>query len=251
MSLLVKDLNYSYKKNKQILNDVDFSVEYGKTIAVLGKNGVGKTTLMKCILGFNKIEQGHIFIDDKDINSISIKERSKLISYVSQDIYFSDETVFDAIMIGRRPFVKYSYQKKDYDIVYQLIKELDLESYMFESVSNLSGGERQKVKIASALATNAKILYLDEVTSNLDLKNQIEIIKLVTKLAHEKNMLVILNIHDLNLAYNYLDEFILLKDGSIFKKDCMKNLNEEDVFECFQVDSKIIEVDNKKIIMME
>lgn len=251
MSLLVKNLSFSYSKNKEILRDVTFNLEYGKTVSILGKNGVGKTTLMKCILGFNTIEENHIFIDDVDVNKLKLKERSKLISYVSQDIYFSEETVFDAILIGRRPYVNFSYKKEDYEIVYEIIKELDLEKYMFESVNNLSGGERQKVKIASALATNSKILYLDEVTSNLDLKNQIEIIKLIKKLAHEKNILVILNIHDLNLAYSYLDEFVLLKEGSVYKKDVMKNLTVQDVYNCFEVNSKFITVDNKKTIIME
>lgn len=251
MKLRINDLNYEYKKGKKVLEGVNLNLDATNLVAIMGPNGAGKSTLMKIILGLVKVDDNKVFIDDVDLNTLDNKARSHLIASVEQNLSFSDETVFDSIMVGRIDSFRYEPKEEDYNRVYEVIKELNLEELMFRNVLELSGGERQKVGIARALVKDSKILYLDEITSNLDLRNEIEIIKLIINIAKEKNLLVLFNIHDLSLALNYFDYFILLNNKNIVKAGNIDELSSDDINKVFNVTSKIIEVDNKKVIIME
>ena len=251
MSLEVKNLSFSYESNNKVLDNINFKLNDGCCVGVLGKNGVGKTTLMKCIINLIKNYEGNVLIDNKDIKTINYQEKSKLISYVPQNTDFSYGTVFDAILIGRKPYLDNNNKNSNLKIVEEIITELGLNDIAFKNANNLSGGQKQKISIARALAKEPKILYLDEPTSNLDLKNQIEVLKLIKKIAKEKNIIVLVNIHDLNLAFHYLDEFIILKNSQVISISNINNIKEEDINNAFEIKCHIKEIDNKKYIVVE
>ena len=248
--LEVKNLSFSYDKKNKVLDDISFSINDGSIVGILGKNGVGKTTLMKAILGLNKGASGDILIDNVNLKGLKDSERSKLIGYVPQKIEFSNSTVFDAILIGRRPYFKLEPSSLDLKIVDEIINDLSLDKIAFKSVNNLSGGEMQKVAIARSLAQKTKILYLDEPTSSLDINNQIEVLDLITKVTKKSNLITLINIHDLNLALKYFDYLIILKDSKIIKDTSKDELTKDDIMDAFNVKAKIIEYDNKKHIII-
>ena len=157
-------------------------------LSILGANGAGKTTLMKCINGILKLKKGEILIDGKNFSNQSLKEKSKIMSYVPQitSSFDMNLTVFDTVLLGRVPHKTFKFSERDKQIALKNIKKLDLEHYLFNYVGELSGGEKQRVLIARALTQEAKILILDEPISNLDLKFQLETMKILKNLVNVK-----------------------------------------------------------------
>ncbi|WP_241761710.1 ABC transporter ATP-binding protein, partial [Fusobacterium nucleatum] len=209
MKLEIKNLSFSYK-NKEILNNISFKVYSGTLLSILGANGAGKTTLIKCINGILKLKKGEVLIDEKNFNNKSLKEKSKIMSYVPQitSSFDIDLTVFDTVLLGRVPHKTFKFSEWDKQIALNNIKKLDLEKYLFSYVGELSGGEKQRVLIARALTQEPKILILDEPISNLDLKFQLETMKILKNLAKEDNLIVITILHDLNFAISYSDKIL-------------------------------------------
>lgn len=252
--LEVKNLCFSYNKKDQVLTDISFKANYGDCIAVLGKNGVGKSTLMKCIINNLKPQQGEIILDGLDISKLKSNKRAQLIGYVPQELSFANGTVYDAILIGRKPYFSYAVRDHDLDIVDEVIKKLHIEHLSFKNINDLSGGERQKVAIARALVQQPKLLYLDEPTSNLDIKNQLEVLDLVNELAHQENIIVLINIHNINLVVNYFTTMLLLKDGKVLKEVNKQNeITSEDIKQLFDINVDIVKSSNqeKYIILKE
>ena len=250
MKLEVKNLSFSYNKKDLILDNINLEINEGNCVGVLGKNGVGKTTLMKCIINLIKNYDGDILLDNKNIKDIDLKTKSKIISYVPQHTEFSYSTVFDSILIGRKPYFDVEAKEEDLNLVSKVIRELDLEELAFRNVNTLSGGEKQKVSIARALVKEPKLLYLDEPTSNLDLKNQIEVLKLINNIAKNNQIIILLNIHDINLAFHYLDEFIILKNSKLINHCSIEDINEEDLNKAFDINCDIKKINNYKYIVI-
>jgi len=216
MDLRVEGLSFSYQ-NQKVLEDISFTVNSGKTASILGPNGTGKTTLLKCMSSILEADAGYSFAGNKSIQSMSLEERSKIMAYVPQftGSNFSI-SVIDTIMMGKFTTSKRSVSKKDKEDVFQIIEKMRLQKFAFKDINRLSGGERQSVFIARALAQNPQILLLDEPTSDLDIKSQIFILSLIKSISLEKNITVIMVNHDLNLAEMYSDFLICLKEKNIF-----------------------------------
>ena len=230
----IRNLSYHYKKGDHSLNDVSLQLERGKLAVLLGKNGSGKSTLMKCLLSLNKGYEGEILLDGKNIKEIKSKEAAKLISYLPQDIPHSSLTVYDTLLLGRLPYLSYrNREKKKDDYLDPIIQELHLENIVNKASDELSGGERQKVMIAKALVQECKLLVLDEPTSSLDIENQTLLLKLLKRLVREKNISVLLSIHDINLALRFADEFFLMKDGNMIYKGEAEKITEQQLEETF------------------
>ena len=230
----IKNLSYHYKKGDHSLNDVSLHLDKGKLALLLGKNGSGKSTLMKCLLSLNKGYEGEILLDGKNIKEIKSKEAAKLISYLPQDIPHSSLTVYDTLLLGRLPYLSYrNREKKKDDYLDPIIQELHLENIVNKTSDELSGGERQKVMIAKALVQKCKLLVLDEPTSSLDIENQTLLLKLLKRLVTEKNITVLLSIHDINLALRFADEFFLMKDGNMIYKGEAEKITEQQLEETF------------------
>jgi iron complex transport system ATP-binding protein len=198
-----------------VLKEVTFELPRGEILAVLGINGAGKSTLLKCINGILPPSGGSVLVDGADVLTLSGDAVARRVGYVPQRFSEHQVTVFDAVLLGRKPHIKWTATEKDMLVVERLLKSMGLEKHALRPISTLSGGEAQKVIIARALAQEPRVLLLDEPTSSLDLRNQLEVMDLVSAVVRSAGVSVIVAIHDLNLALRFADRFLLLKDGSI------------------------------------
>ncbi len=211
----VKALNFSYGKDHKILENISFKAERGQCIAVLGNNGAGKSTLVKCLNRILMPKMGTVMVQNLDVKGLSRQEIARQMAYVAQTAEPSSISVYDAVLLGRTPHIRLNPTKEDHAITRKVLDRLGLNAYMLKNINELSGGELQKVMLARAVAQKPNVLILDEPTSNLDLKNQYEVLSIVRKIATEDEICVIMVIHDLNLALRYCDYFLMLKDNKI------------------------------------
>lgn len=217
----IDNVKFKYK-TLDILKGINFSIQEHEIVSILGPNGVGKTTLLKCINTILKPYAGSILIQKEDVIKLSQMKIAQKVGYVAQKNESSRITVFDAVMLGRYPYIKWSISEIDLRIVNSIIHTLHLEDLSLRFIDELSGGELQKVCTARALVQEPDILLLDEPTSNLDLKNQIEILDLISKVVIEHKVAAIMTMHDLNMALRYSDTFIFIKEGKVYSY-CKKN----------------------------
>lgn len=215
MILNVAQIGFEYKSIK-ILEKVSFSIPRGEITVILGPNGVGKTTLLKCL---NKIlipATGRIHVKNRSLKAMDIRQIAKEISYVAQYNEAGKITVFDAVLMGRYPHMRFTATKADLKKVGSVLEHLNLTHMALKNLYELSGGELQQVAIARALVQETDILLLDEPTASLDLKNQTRILSLVRDIAQDHNLAVIMTMHDLNSALRYADRYICLKNHTVF-----------------------------------
>ena len=246
----IEHLNFKYSKNGPlILNDISLNLKEGSIGIFLGKNGSGKTTLFNNILGLQKPQSGNIFIEGKDVTKFNLKEKSKIISYVPQELEFGNLTVKDTILTGRISSFNLFPSKVDKDIVNKTIGEMKLESIQNKLMSELSGGEKQKVAIARALVKNPKIIIFDEPTANLDIENELLILKEAKELSKKRKITILIAIHDLNTALNFGDEFFFFKEGKIVAQGNSDIITTKLIKEIFNVDVTIKTINKKKIIL--
>ncbi|QNM05055.1 ABC transporter ATP-binding protein [Qiania dongpingensis] len=238
MNLTVNGLSFHYPGN-EVLKDVTFSVEKGDRVAILGTNGVGKSTLLKCLNRILKRDGGSVLVDGADVNAMSRERLARKIGYVSQSCRFSETTVYDAVLLGRKPYIKWEVSEKDLLMVQNILKQLSMEAYALRPVTELSGGEMQKVSIARALAQEPQVLLFDEPTSSLDLKNQIEVINLIQKIVKEKHISAVATMHDLNLAARFANKFLMVADGRIYASGGPEILTEENIHAVYGVRTSV------------
>ena len=194
----VKNISYHYHGGGEVLKDVNFTLEQGQFLAILGNNGVGKSTLLKCLNKILKADSGELLLDGENILQMSNHQVSRRIAFVSQTVPNTQMTVHDVVMLGRRPYMKWGFTEKDHQIVHSAMDRLNLESLRGRFLNQLSGGERQKVMLARALAQKPKLLLLDEPTSSLDIHNQYQVLEIVRELCHHDGLTAVVVIHDLN-----------------------------------------------------
>lgn len=252
MSLQIKNLSFGYKKNQIILNNINLEIKQGEILGILGPNGTGKTTFIKCINNIHKPNEGRILYDGNNIMNLSQLNIAKIIAYVPQYINnFFPMNVIDTVMMGRMPYVKKNYSDEDKEVVFSIIKKMNLEKFAFRNIKEMSGGERQRVFIARAMAQQPKIIILDEPTSSLDLYNQLFILHTINKLAKENNITIIMTIHDLNLASMFCDNILMLKDAHIFAHGKPESiLTAENIYEMYKVRTEITTPENYKHIRL-
>ena len=223
-----------------VVEDVSFMLEAGKVIALLGANGAGKTTLLKSLNASLPIAKGEILLNGKSLKEFSRREIAREIAVIAQE----NETKFpvsvlEFVLSGRfaQPSAGLGWEtENDLQIAVDCLALCDLKSYENRLMNQLSGGERQRVILARALATQAKILLLDEPTTNLDLAHQAMMFRLIRERCESCESSAVLITHDLNLASEFADEIILLKNGKILAKGVPeKVLTEENLLEIFGV----------------
>ena len=239
----VSNLSFSYGENN-VLDDISFSVEPNCLVAVLGINGTGKSTLIKCLNKINKIDSGRVKICGDSIDQLSINELAKLVAYVPQKVATSFPIdVYDVILLGRRPYINWNVSESDRKIVLLVIKKLSLEDFAFRKFHNLSGGEQQKAIVAKAIVQQQRVYLFDEPTSNLDLFNQYEILKQIKELVnHNGNPCsAIVAMHDINLASRFADKIMILHESKIFCYDEPRIvLNSDIISKVYRVDAEVI-----------
>ncbi|SHI64314.1 ABC transporter ATP-binding protein [Desulfofundulus thermosubterraneus] len=228
MILSVDGVEFSYG-SRPVLKDIKLEVNRGEFFSILGNNGAGKSTLLKCLNRILKPQTGTILIEKEDLFALSRREVARRLGYVAQRYESTRLTVFDAVLLGRIPHIKWSTTAKDLEIVRNVLGILGLEEFSLRYLDELSGGELQKVVIARALAQEPRVLLLDEPTSNLDLKNQFEVLKTVKSAAREQNIAAVVVMHDLNLALRFADKFLLLKNRTVFACGGMEIMTPENI----------------------
>lgn len=234
--LKIRNININYG-DTQILRDVSFTLQKGEIVAILGANGAGKTTLLRALNYSLTIASGEVLLDAKFIGDYSRREIAQQIAVVAQENETKFPiTVLEFVLAGRFAHGNsFGWEtENDLDIALDCLKICDLDDYDKRLMNELSGGERQRVLLARAIATQARILLLDEPTNNLDLSHQALMLKLVKERCETCESSAIVITHDLNLASEFADKVLLLKDGEIVAqgkpKDVFTHQNLKDVF---------------------
>ena len=246
----IENISYSYgRTSKTVLNDISFEFEQGQCLAVLGNNGAGKSTLLKCIDRICPTEGAGVYIDGQNVFEMNNRTMAQNIAYVPQNSESVNMTVFDTVLLGRKPYIKWDVTSEDREIVSGIIDKMGLNELSLRNVSELSGGEAQKVMMARALAQQPKLLLLDEPTSNLDPYNQHEMLHVIRDIAREQNIAVIIIIHDLNLAMRHCDKFLFLKNAGVYSFGGVETVNPETIESVYGLKVDIIQHRNINIIV--
>jgi len=229
--LEVNHLFFQYEEEK-VVQDITFSVQKGELVGILGPNGSGKTTLMKLLSGILKTDRGEIVVKGKKIQEYGVKELAKVMAVLPQHVQESfSYTVKEIVSLGRYAHQKgifQSWSSKDEKILQRVMKQTGISDFQNKSIHELSGGEKQRVYLAQALAQEPEILLLDEPTNHLDLSYQKELLDSLKEWSLEKNLTVICIFHDLNLASLYCDRLLLLHDGKLEIDDIPVEVMEEE-----------------------
>jgi iron complex transport system ATP-binding protein len=244
----VSNLSFSYNSHN-VLQNVALELREGEILGIIGPNGSGKSTLLKCIDSILKPKSGSILLDGKEVNRMQRSELAKLIGYVAQrEESRFPVNVFDVVLMGRKPYLSWKPSQADLEKVASIIELLNLESIAMREIDSISGGERQKVMIARALAQEPPVLLLDEPTSFLDLRHQLEVMELIKTLS-EQGKTSIVAIHDLNLAIRYCHKFLLLKEGKVFASGGKEVISPETIEPVYQVKISCCTNNNNTVII--
>lgn len=251
MKVTISGLEFGYSSSP-VLKDVNLEVNGPQLISIIGPNGVGKSTLIHCINKILSPTKGVVMINGEDVSGISIKEMAKKVGYVP---YATSDafplSVVDTVLMGRHPHSGWKSLDHDLDVVYSTLKLINIEHLAMRSFDELSAGQHQKVMLARGLVQEPEVLLLDEPTSNLDIKHQMEVTRILRNLSQEKGILIIMISHDLNIAAKYSDNMVMLSNGSIYAVGTPKEvLTKENIKAVYGVDSDIIESHGRPHIIM-
>ena len=248
MILSVDQLDFSYN-NRVVLKDISFALQKGEVFSILGVYGSGKSTLLKCLNKILKPARGVIMLDNADFASLSRIDIARKIGYVTQKYESNRVTVYDAVLLGRKPYIRWGATEQDLQIVDKVLHMLGLEDYALRYIDELSGGELQKVVIARAFTQEPQVLLLDEPTSNLDLKNQLEVLQIVKDASREHNIAAVVVMHDLNLALRFSDKFLLLKDKMVFASGGREVISPENILSVYGVEVIVERIHNTTVVI--
>ncbi|MFW5735153.1 MAG: ABC transporter ATP-binding protein [Oceanidesulfovibrio sp.] len=248
MLLNIDGLAFTYDSHP-VLDGVAFQVAAGELLAILGPNGVGKTTLLKCVNAIHRPNRGAVLVEDRNVLRMSPGEIAKEIGYVAQRAEAARLTVFDAVLMGRKPHIRWKVSEHDLRIVEAALRRLHMDALCLRYIDELSGGELQKVCIARALVQEPRMLLLDEPTSSLDLRNQMEIMTMVRRVVDEHRVAAVMTMHDLNTALRYADKALFLKNGSVYAAAAPHEVTAAMVETVYGLPVSIHQVDGSPVIV--
>lgn len=248
--LKIENLHFNYGgSSRDVLRGANLELSEGQVGILLGKNGSGKTTLFKSLLGIVKPKKGDITFRGENLLKLNRLQRARQIAYVPQDIQFGDLSVFDSVLMGRISYFGIRAGKEDLESVEQLLKDMGLMELAHRNATELSGGERQKIAIARAMAQEPQLMVFDEPTGNLDIQSEQLIIREAKKLAQQKNIAVLASLHDLNQALALGDTFFFLKDGVVKYAGGKEIFTPEVIKDIFDADVELLKMDGKTVIV--
>ena len=238
--LSVRNLRFSYG-SREVLKDISFDAEENQVISILGPNGTGKTTLLKCLCNIHRPDGGSVEVDGTDVLTLRGRDLAKNIGFVPQTVPMSRMTVFDSVLLGRRPYIELSAGKRDIDKTSEILAAMGMKDLSLRYLDEISGGEYQKVQISRAIVQEPKVLILDEPTNNLDISNQHTTMHIVEDVVRSRGMCTIMTMHDINLAIHYSDRFLFVKDGYVAAYGGVEVVTEDLITDVYGVESEIVE----------
>lgn len=251
MKLRVESLSFSYE-DVEALSDIDFEIDSGETVSLIGPNGSGKTTLLKLCSGLLAPESGSVYLNGTDISTLSFGEIARELAVVEQEHHVGFEfTARELIEWGRLPHRSrlQRWNSADEWAVQNAIDKTRIGSFAHRSIHELSGGEKQRVFLAMALAQEPNVLLLDEPTAHLDIKYQIEILEIVSKLA-DHGVAVLMAIHDLQLAARVSDRVVVLSDGKLVAQGAPGDvINSQLLNMAWDIDARVLWEEDELLIM--
>jgi iron complex transport system ATP-binding protein len=253
--LNASNVKFGYTAEKLLLNNFNFSLNKGDFAAIIGPSGAGKTTVFRILTGYSKLDSGTVTVKTKNIRKLHNIERSKIMAVVPQNVFSPmPYTVRQIVEMGRvASLSKFrAFNRKDLDCVMKALECVKMESFVHKLFNNLSGGEKQRVMIAMALAQEPEILLLDEPTASLDISLRTHLMKLLRNLNRDKGITVLVISHDIQLAAGFCSRLILIKNGSIVMdgkvNEVLKTELINSVYEC---DVEIVKLNGKTFISVD
>lgn len=252
-NIRIEGLMFGYGNDTNVLDDICLNISDAQLISIIGPNGVGKSTLIHCMNKILSPSEGAVFVDNKNIKDYTIKELAKKMGYVPHVTGDSfPMTVMDTVLMGRHPHVGHKISNEDVDEAYNILKILEIEHLAMRPFNELSAGQHQKVALARGIAQKPRILLLDEPTSNLDIKHQMDVARILKQMSISEDMIIIMICHDLNIAAKYSDNVIMLHDGAIHAIGTPSEvITEENLKVVYNVDSTIIFDDDRPHVILK
>ena len=249
--LNVNGLSFRYRGGEPLLKGVSFSIGAGQCEAVLGNNGAGKSTLMKCVGRLLNANAGSVQLNGSELTQLSHREIAKRVAFVAQSAPRTRLTVYDSVLLGRKPYMKWAFSAEDRAIAENAIAQMQLSGLEERFTDELSGGEQQKVMLARALAQQPELLLLDEPTSSLDLQNQHLVLGLVREICERTGIAAMVIIHDLNLALRFCDRFLMLSGGEICFSGGAEVVNRESIARVYGIPAKVVEIGGRRVVIAD
>ncbi|GAB6138631.1 ABC transporter ATP-binding protein [Halanaerobaculum tunisiense] len=250
MRLKIEGVEFNYQ-SQSVLKGINLELKQGEILGLVGPNGSGKSTLLKCVNRILEPQIGSVLINKTDLKSYSSQELAKCVGYVPQEETKKfPTTVFDTILMGRKPYINWKPKNNDLQVVSEIIDTLNLNQLAMQDINQLSGGQQQKVLIGRALAQDPDILLLDEPTSDLDLKHQLEILNIIKEQSNQ-GISAVIAMHDLSLAGRYSDQIVMLDEGAIFAAGGLEVLTSKNIQEVYQVEVSITKHNDNLLIVPE
>lgn len=239
MNISVQDLDFSFG-DKKILENICLNIKKKEFVGLIGPNGSGKSTLLKCIYRTLKPDEGTVSLEDRLIQTFTLRETAKMMAVVAQhnETQF-DFTVLEMVLLGRSPHKKFMERdnERDYLLAEEALSKVGMSEFKSRSLNSLSGGEKQRIILARALVQETDCLILDEPTNHLDIRYQLQFMSI----ARELGITVVSAIHDLNIASLYCDKIYALKDGALLAWGTPQEvLTEENIAALYGVHAKVI-----------
>ncbi len=252
-SIEIESLSFGYGRT-EVLNDINLRFEGPGLYCIIGPNGVGKSTLVKCINGLLRPTSGSIRVNGRDTTDYSVRELSEEIAYVpaSSSSAFP-MSVIDSVLLGRESANRWRTDPEDVAISYRALRVMNLEGLSMRSCGELSAGQMQKVSLCRGLVRQSPIMILDEPTSNLDIRHQVFICDFLHELARESGELVVMISHDLNLAARFADEIVVMRHpGTVHSSGTpWEVISEEMISEVYSVGSEVIDHKGRPHVILE
>lgn len=242
-------LHFAYRAGSPILQGVDIDLVPGSFLAILGVNGCGKSTLLSCLTGAAKPASGQVLLDGVPLGQVHRLDRARKVAFVAQHSHANRLTVYDAVLLGRRPHMQGGPSKEDRQIVENALERLDLAKCALRYTDELSGGEYQKMVLARAFVQRADTLLLDEPTNNLDPANQQEVMREVRDEVDGRGIAAVAVLHDINLALRYCDRFLFLADGRVDAVGNQGIVTPEQIERIYGMKSNVIEHRGRRLVV--
>ena len=252
MKVEIDNLQFGYNPKVPVIKGVSYTIDKPEFVCLMGPNGVGKSTLIHCLNKILKPTGGHVYIDEKDVEEYKLKELASHMGYVpasSNDAF--PLTVVDTIMVGLQNDYRFGTGRDDLQKVYDVLELFGIEHLAMRNFNELSAGQHQKVMLARGLVRMPEIVLLDEPTSNLDIKHQLQVTKVLSELPGKKGMTVIMISHDINITAKYADRIILIHNGILYADGSPKDvLTRDNIRTVYGVDADVIDVNGRPHIIL-